>query len=123
MIFYRLGVFNLFDFDRLNLLIEQSGIKKAFLAKQIGKKPVIFNDWAKGKSKPSDGDLIILAKCLHTTFDYISGKTDIKKETAQNEQSLTPAQQELLGIVSSLSAEEIKKVREYAEFVVSQHKK
>lgn len=113
----------LFDIGRLNDLVEQSGIKKAFLSKQIGKKPVIFNDWAKGKSKPSDHDLVILAKCLHTTFEYLSGKTDIKKETVQNEQSLTPAQQELLNVAKGLSVDELKTVREYAEFLKSQRKK
>lgn len=113
---------NLFDIDRLNSLIEQTGIKKAFLSKQIGKNPVVFNDWAKGKSKPSDDDLVVIARCLHTTFDYLSGKTDIKKETAQNEQPLTPAQQELLNAVKGLSVDELKTVRKYAEFVKSQHK-
>ena len=110
------------DIERLNQLLKEKGISKSFIASKLGKQRSLLINWEKGRASPTEEDIIEIAHLLNVSVDYLSGKTDIKKETAQNEQSLTPAQQELLDVVTGLSVDEIKAVRKYAEFVKSQHK-
>lgn len=110
------------DFDRLNDCIHEKGITKAFIAKRLGRQRSLLNDWANGKSKPSDSDLKILANLLSVPVDYLIGKTDIKKEPVQDEQALDPKLQEVVADISDCSEDEIDKISEYVAFLKSQRK-
>lgn len=110
------------DFDRLNDCIHEKGITKAFIAKRLGRQRSLLNDWANGKSKPSDSDLKILANLLGVSADYLLGKTDKKNEPAQNGQALDTKVQEVLTDMSDCSEDEIDSVRQYVAFLKSQRK-
>lgn len=111
------------DFKRLNEVIRDSGITKSFIATHFGKQRSMLNNWEKEKSKPSDEEIQELATLLGVSVDYLEGKSDIKKRPAPKGQTLPAAQQELLNAIDGFSLSELRKVREYAEFVKSQRKK
>ena len=52
-------------------LVKERGVTKQFIANKLGKNSVIFHDWSKGKSKPSNDDLQIVANCLNCAPDYL----------------------------------------------------
>ena len=64
--------------QRTKLLLKEKGLKQKYLFEQIGKSPVLFNDWKNGKSKPTDEVLKNIADVLDTTPEYLLGKTDRK---------------------------------------------
>lgn len=76
-----------------------------------------------GRVALSDETIRKLTGIFDVSADYLLGISDIKKEPVLKRQALPPVQQELLKSVDDLSADETKKVREYAEFLKSQRKK
>lgn len=66
--------------DRAKSLLKEKGLKQKYLFEQIGKSPVLFNDWKNGKSKPTDEVLKNIADVLDTTPEYLLGKTDRKSK-------------------------------------------
>ena len=93
---YRKAVFILLDINRLNNLFTETGIKKTTVAKRLNRNRVIFNDWEKGKSAPSDDQLEIVAEALGTTAAYLRGETDIKERHPLQTSDLTASEQEML---------------------------
>lgn len=84
------------DINRLNNLFAETGIKKTTVAKRLNRNRVIFNDWEKGKSVPSDDQLEIVAEALGTTAAYLRGETDIKERHPLQTSDLTASEQEML---------------------------
>ena len=74
------------------------------------------------KSTPNDELKIQMCKYFNVSMDFLVGLTDKKNETTQNEQSLTPKQEELLKTFETLSTTEIEKVLEFSRFLKSQRK-
>ena len=70
------------DFDRLNELLKSKGVKKSFLADQLGKNRSIFSDWEAGKSQPKPEYITIIATLLGTTPAYLTGESDDPGQTA-----------------------------------------
>lgn len=68
----------MFSFDRFEEIRRMRGITQKYIASQIGKKSVIFHDWAAGKSKPSEANLKTVAYILGTTPEYLTGETDVQ---------------------------------------------
>ena len=93
---YRKAVFLLLDINRLNNLFAETGIKKTAVAKRLNRNRVIFNDWEKGKSEPSDDQIEIVADALGTTAAYLRGETDIKEKHPLQTSDLTVSEQEML---------------------------
>ncbi|WMJ84492.1 helix-turn-helix domain-containing protein [Oscillospiraceae bacterium LTW-04] len=71
-------------FDRLERLVEDKGISKAFIASKLGKSRSLLIDWKKQKSQPTQEDLIVVADILSTTVEYLTGQTDIKEKPISN---------------------------------------
>lgn len=70
------GGFILFQYDRFEELRSANGITKKFIADAINRKAVVCQDWKYGKSCPNDEQLVIIAKILKTTPEYLRGETD-----------------------------------------------
>lgn len=70
--------------QRTKLLLKEKGLKQKYLFEQIGKSPVLFNDWKNGKSKPTDEVLKNIADVLDTTPEYLLGKTEQKEKPAED---------------------------------------
>lgn len=74
--------------ERAKSLLKEKGLKQKYLFEQIGKSPVLFNDWKNGKSKPTDEVLKNIADVLDTTPEYLLGKTDRKSKPHISEEYL-----------------------------------
>ncbi|MEG2000573.1 MAG: helix-turn-helix transcriptional regulator [Evtepia sp.] len=70
----------MFNYEKLNALINEKGIKKTALAEKIGKNQSIFTDWKKGKSEPKEEYIEIIASLLDTTVAYLTDQTDQKEK-------------------------------------------
>ena len=107
------------DFDRLNQLLKSKGVKKSFLADQLGKNRSIFSDWEAGKSQPKPEYITIIATLLGTTPAYLTGESDDPGHAPEPPEK----QKKLLTEASSLSDAELEKALEYIQFLKSQRKK
>ena len=85
----------MFSFARFEELRQEKGIKKTFLAEKLHRTSTIFQDWKAGKSKPSYGQLRIIAEALGTTPEYLTGETDEKKPLVNNDEELTEMLEEI----------------------------
>lgn len=62
--------------ERLNELIEEKGITKADLAKEIGASKALVTIWTQGKSLPTIVYLVKLADYFNVCADYLLGRKD-----------------------------------------------
>ena len=92
----------LFDYDRLEELIKETGITKKFIADKIGRKPSIFQAWRDKKSMPTVDQIKIVAELLHTTPYYLLGDTDEKTPTTQSDGGNENNYDELINYVVSV---------------------
>ena len=85
------------DFDRLNALIKEKGIKKSHIAEMLGRKSrSLLNVWEAGEGYPTDADIQKLAQILSTTPEYLTGQTDIKEKQPTLIGELSPEEQEII---------------------------
>lgn len=66
--------------SNIRQLAKEKGVKLNHITDKLGISRTYFSDVEKGKTKISDERLQIIADCLDTTVDYLTGKTDKKKE-------------------------------------------
>ena len=83
---HRLRCSHLFSFSRFNELIEETGVSKVHIARKLVKKEdqakYFFRDKedTKKKTRPlTDEQIAIIAKCLWTTPEYLTGESDQKE--------------------------------------------
>ena len=84
------------DFDRLKILLRETGVTKSSIAEKMHRNRSIFNDWAKGKSAPSEDQLEIVAQALGTTVAYLCGESDVKERRPLQTSDLTVNEAEML---------------------------
>ena len=71
----------------------ENGIKASHLTRDLSISSGNISDWKRGKASPTKPTLILLAKYLNTTPEYILGETDVKQNSEpKNEQKKDPAQ-------------------------------
>ena len=75
----------MFNYDRLNALVKETGIKKAHINRLLGDNPYYLRDAEKNKRDISGRALRIIADALDTTPEYLTGKSDEKKPTPEGE--------------------------------------
>lgn len=64
---------------------KEKGLSNTFLAKKLGRSSAsLFVDWRKGKSKPSENDIEMLADLLDTTVEYLTDQSDQKEKPLVN---------------------------------------
>lgn len=79
--------------DNLKQLREQSGIKQAALAHDVGVSRSAINAWEMGVSMPSVANLLSLCEIFHVSADYLLGLTN---DYCLHIGHLAPHKQELL---------------------------
>ena len=84
------------DFDRLKILLRETGVTKSSIAEKMRRNRSIFNDWEKGKSNPSEDQLEVVAQALGTTVAYLCGESDVKERKPLQTSDLTTGELELL---------------------------
>ena len=90
--------------DNLKQLREQSGIKQAALAHDVGVSRSAINAWEMGVSMLSVANLLTLCEIFHVSADYLLGLDD---DYCLHIGNLSPQKQELiLRLVQCLGQEE-----------------
>lgn len=102
-------------YPRIRDLREDSDKKQSELAKYLGTTTQYYGLYEKGANEISFERAIMLAKYYNVSLDYIAGLTNSKKGLSRGE--LSSDQQELLRLVSSLSAEEKQKLSELVKII------
>lgn len=76
---YKKGMVLLLNLNKVVALAKEQGLSNTFLAKKLGRSSAsLFVDWRKGKSKPSQNDIAMLAKILNTSIEYLTDQTENK---------------------------------------------
>lgn len=99
-------VFKLVIVDRIKALCQESGIKQQYLFQKLGVNRTLFADWERGKSKPSENHIQIIADILHTTPAYLRGETDEKEKPAIESLSDSELDAEFMRLFKQLSPEQ-----------------
>lgn len=108
--------------NRLRELRLEREISQKQLAKMLQIQNSAVSKYENGRVALSDETICKLTKIFDVSADYLLGLSDIRKEPANKRQTLSPAQKDLMKSVEDLSADETKRVREYAEFLKTQRK-
>lgn len=114
------GVFMTF-IERLNTLMKQKNISKAFLTKElhIGKNQIKY--WEDNNTIPDGTTLLKISDYFDVSVDYLLGKTDKKNKATPEEQPISPKQKLLLDVSADMTDEDIKKLIEYADLLNLRH--
>lgn len=76
---YKKGMILLLNLNKVVALAKEQGLSNTFLAKKLGRSSAsLFVDWRKGKSKPSQNDIAMLAQILNTSIEYLTDQTENK---------------------------------------------
>lgn len=103
----------MFSFDNFDKRVKEKGMTKIYIAQKLGKHSVIFHDWKKGKSTPSDADLKTTARCLNCTVAYLRGEVgEPNVETLPADPAKVRELKEFLDLVNSQRSEEYWKLVE-----------
>ncbi len=111
----------MFRYDRLDILISESGKKKTYLSKKMGHAGRYLNDAKKQNTDIKIEDVKILAEELGTSVEFLRGETD-KKEKPAPEGELDEETKELREIWDVASEEERQTLLEVARLIKSRRK-
>ena len=92
----------------------------AYLNRCLGKHDSFLSCVRNGTDRIDEDELAIIANKIHTTTAYLTGQTDdpeIPQEAAPEQ--LSPAKAELIQRVQSMSDDEVRRVAEIVDFVLS----
>lgn len=67
----------MWSYDKFNNRVNETGVSKAFIGRQIGKDQYFIRDHE--KKGFTDEQIAIIAKCLWTTPEYLTDETDEKE--------------------------------------------
>lgn len=84
------------NIDRIVSLAKEQGVSLAALCKKIGKSRTYLSEIASRQRAVPQEYISPLAEALHTTPDYLLGKTDKKNKPTQELSELSPDDMELL---------------------------
>lgn len=89
-------------YERYCKLRDAKGYKDADIARITEITKSTFTDWKNGKSKPNADKLLLIAKCLGTTVEYLMTGEDVRIPTPMFED----AHIELISLYSQLEKEQ-----------------
>lgn len=102
------------NIDKIKTLAKSQGIKLNYLAAQIGVPHTYFADIKNKNRDIPDSRLAVIAELMSTATDYLRDKSDCPDAPA------TPAElKDLISRTRNLSAEEIKELDDYLNFIIS----
>ncbi len=97
----------MFNYDKLEKAISESGKSKAYLCRQLGRPRYYLRDVVNQKSGIPAEYQTILANELGVSVEWLNDKTDIKERPALNsEGSLSKSEKEIINLWRSFSPEE-----------------
>lgn len=114
------NVYNV-DIDRIKHRAKAYGMTMAYLNDSLGKYRGFLSCVRNGTDRIDEDELAIIADKIHTTTAYLTGQTDDPEPPAEGEtlEQLSPAKAELIQRVQSMSDDEVRRVAEIVDFVLS----
>lgn len=109
-------------YERLKQLMNENNTTQKMLSEKLSINKNSFKYWKDNQNTPKYDILSQLSNYFDCSIDYLLGKSDIKKQAAQDEQPVSDNMKLLIDKSSTLSPEEIQKTLEYVEFLKSQRK-
>ena len=111
---------NMFNYDKLKTLIDESGKTKTFLCKKLGREPYYLRDVLKQKTAIPYEYQVILARELNVTVDYLNDEEEKNPATESGDGknptvAESPKWKEYQQLSSQLTEQEL-------SFVISQLK-
>lgn len=98
---------DMFNYDKLDTLIKESGKTKTFLCKQIGKPPYYLRDVLKQRTTVPYDYQVILARELGVTVAYLNDEEETKKPATEVTGNVDVIRDEIMPRVANLSQAEI----------------
>ena len=112
-------VFDLLNFDKIESLIEEKGVKKTHLTDKINKSRYFFNNLKAGKTRITDNEIEVWADLLDTTPEYLTDKTDKKEKPS----TYSAEHKIIISKLEKLSPEKLQEASNYLDFLLSNHNK
>lgn len=91
--------------SRIKELRKEKSLSQEKLAKKLGVSRSTVSMWEIEQSEPDIQALIKLSSVFDCSLDYLTGKSNIKKELSENRESITADEQKLLDYFRSLNEE------------------
>lgn len=101
----------MFNYDRFEELLKESGKKKVYLSEKINKGKTYFRDAKKQNTNIKGWELDIIAQELGTTPEYLTNQTDIKKAAPSGSGKID----ELLRLAGELTPEQFERLLAYGQ--------
>lgn len=116
-----MGIVRNVNVDRIKDRAKLHGITMSYLSASIGKYSNFLSAVRLGTDRIDEDELAIIADKIHTTTAYLTGQTDDPEPPAAGEtpEQLGPAKAELIRRVQSMSDDEVRRVAEIVDFVLS----
>lgn len=111
----------MFNYDKLDTLIKESGKTKTFLCKQIGKPPYYLRDVLKQRTTVPYDYQVILARELGVTVAYLNDEEETKKP-ATEVTGKSDRRSYAASFLEDATDEELEKYIAFMEFNRSQRK-
>lgn len=115
-----MGIVRNVDVDRIKARAKSQGITMSFLSAEIGKYRNFLSAVRLGTDRIDEDELAVIADKIHTTTAYLTGQTDdpeLPQEAAP--ESISPAKADLIRRVQAMSDEEVQRVADIVDFVLS----
>lgn len=96
-------------YERYCKIRDSLGLRDSDVARKTGITPSTFSDWKKGKSMPNTQKMVVIAKTLNTTVEYIVDGIDpyqnMRQQRVMRPQPhyLTPEEENLLALWNQLT--------------------
>lgn len=109
----------MFDYNRLEECIAESGKSKSYLCRRIGRKEYYLRDIIRQKNSIPEDYQKTLAEELGTTVEYLNGETDIKNPVSETGNG---TYDKVIKIASVLSPEQLEKFLAYGQGIIDAEK-
>ena len=96
------------NITKIELLIKEKGWSKKYFCDLFDHSRTWIDDWKRGVGVPKDNLLQAIADKLDTNVDYLTDKTDIKRQKnkpAAKSDELSPQDRKIIDLIQSLSPE------------------
>lgn len=113
-----MGIVRNVNVDRIKDRAKLNGITMSYLSASIGKYRNFLSAVRLGTDRIDEDELAIIADKIHTTTAYLTGQTDDPEPPGETE-PVSAEKAELIRRVQSMSDDEVRRVTEIVDFVLS----
>ena len=104
-------------YEHFAKVISEKNLTSYRIAKETGLTTTLFTDWKRGKSSPKMDKLQKIAEYLDVPISYLVDGTPFSTS------DYSQKKEQLVDLIKNLTPDEIKKLAEYRDFLLSQRDK